>query len=168
MREQESSPTLYRRGGIRLDETDEGMILSAEGVSCRLTSHPWEPCLYIRLPDGRTLTLHNAFETREIGEAARSGGTVRMITGQSYDIAGLCDLLICAVRLNRESADIGYVEGWRFAECLRQEGAVSADTAVDLSAMGLRNPHTMDVFVRRKRVAVTPDGRYYVREEKKG
>lgn len=100
-----------RFGEMRLFVDENGDIYFAEGEKkYRLSSYPAEPCLYIHLGENATITVHNAFTTGEIYRAMQTNGVIRMITGNVYDIPGICRLLAEAVKLNKDSTDIAYLE----------------------------------------------------------
>lgn len=85
---------LYCEGEVLLAEIDGALWLSEGETLCMITSHPYEPCTYLKLRDG----------------------------------------------------------------------AVSADTAMDIAVFGVRNRNVMNGLVHGKRVGRTPDGRFFVRK----
>ena len=153
---------LYQEKTVLLADAD-GKLYFREGEKAYLlSSHPAEPCLFIHLKDGTCIAIHNSFTTSEIYTAAQNHGIIHMVTGNDYDIKGVCRLLREAVRLAREWIDIHYLEGCCFIEQLKEQGAVSPETAADLGALGLKNHKIMGTFIRLKRVGRTDNGMYYV------
>ena len=155
---------LYCEGEVLLAEIDGALWLSEGETLCMITSHPYEPCTYLKLRDGAELTIHNAFEVRTIKSLATNGGTVSSVTGNVHDLPGLCGLLLYAARLGGGSFDVGYLEARMIAGELARCGAVSADTAMDIAVFGVRNRNVMNGLVHGKRVGRTPDGRFFVRK----
>ena len=85
-----------------------------------------------------------------------------MITGDEYDMQGICMLLRKALTLQKESVDVGYLEGCCFMDYLEECGAISEETAVPLTDSGIDNPKVMNPFLHSKKVKRTNDARYYI------
>ena len=85
-----------------------------------------------------------------------------MITGDEYDMQGICMLLRKALTLSKESVDIGYLEGRCFMDYLEECGATSEESAVPLTDSGIDNPNVMNPFLHSKKVKRTNDARYYL------
>ena len=128
----------------------------------RLTCNPREPDLNIISEDGTETTVHNAFTVEELTEHAVNRKPMRMITGNEYDTGTVCGLILLAVSLGRDCMDIDYLEGCRFLEILRENGAVSAETAFDLAPAGLRNHRMMETFIHSGKVRRTGKDLYYL------
>lgn len=153
---------LYMDGDLLLTCAGEDMFFVAGQTTYKLSDHLYEPCLYIKLPDGRWITIHHAFTKRELRRTALSDGTIKMITGDEYDMPGILMLLRKAVELARDSVDIGYLEARCFMDYLRERGAVSKETAVSLYEAGIQNPNLMNTLLHCKKVDRTNDARYYI------
>ena len=155
--------TLYREEGLALTEEDGTLYLHADGESYRLSSHPYEPCTCLYRGDSLSAVVHNAFTLEEIRALAK-GGTIMAVTGSEYDVGRLCRLLAFAAE-NCPDCDIGYAEGALALEELKALGALSPETAVSPSAVGVRK--ISDAFShsrrRKERVLYTAEGKVYVR-----
>ena len=154
--------SLYQDHTVTLAKQEDRLYLIYQERSYPLSSNPYEPCFYIGLSDEKQITIHNSFETREIEKAAKSNGSIRMITGHAYNIKEICRLLVLAIELEQESIDISYLEGRRFIRILENLHAYSPETAADLSVYGLKNLNIMEGFIHAKRIAATKDGWYYI------
>ena len=154
--------TIYQDGDLLLGKCEEQYYLFKGEQSCQLFDHLYEPCLYIEATQGSFITVHNSFTLDELCRAARTNGTIRMITGDEYDMQGICMLLLKALTLSKESVDIGYLEGCCFMDYLEECGATSEETAVPLTGSGIDNPKVMNPFLHSKKVKRTNDGRYYI------
>ena len=162
MMEKEPVKTIYQDGDLVLGQREETYILSIGNQIFELSDHPYEPCLYLKDAQGIIVTVHNAFTVDELCKAAQNSGSIRMITGNTYDMQGICRLLRKAVTLPQGSADIGYVEGCCFMDDLARLGAVSEETAVDLSSAGMANPNMMNPFLHAKKVCRTSEGKFFL------
>ncbi len=138
-------------------------IYLAEGEkNYRLSTYPAEPCLYIHLNENKRITVHNAFTTGDIYRAIQTNGRIRMITGNAYDVTGICRLLAEAVKLNEDSVDIAYLEGCCVMRRLEETGAISERSAMALTDENVKNQNIMNRLIRSGQVCKTDDGRYYV------
>ena len=153
---------LYQNGDVKLAETDAGLCFVVGEDRYGLSSHPYEPYLSLEKADGHTIFIHNSFTVDELRHAAQTGEPIRMITGNEYDIGGICMLLRKAVELGRKSLYIHYVEGCCFMDYMKEQGAVSPETAIDLTAAGLKNPRMMNTFIHSKHVGINDDGSFWV------
>ncbi len=155
--------TLYREESLALTEEDGTLSLRVGEETYRLACHPYEPCTYLYRGDRLSAAIHNAFTVEEI-RALAGGGTARTVTGNEYDVGRLCRLLAFAAE-NCPDCDVGYAEGAVALEALKALGALSPETAVYPSAVGVRK--ISDAFShskrRKERVMYTEDGRAYVR-----
>jgi hypothetical protein len=156
--------TLYREGDLALTEEDGQLFLRAGTEAYRLASHPYEPCTCLYRGDKLSAVIHNAFTAEEIASLAKNGGTTRAVTGSRYDIGRVCRLLAFAAE-RCPDCDISYAEGAVALEALKNLGALSPETAVSPSAVGVRK--ISDAFShakkRKERVMVTEEGKVYVR-----
>ena len=155
--------TLYREEGLALTEEDGTLSLHANGESYRLSCHPYEPCTRLYRGESLCAAIHNAFTAEEIRALAK-GGAIVAVTGSEYDVGRLCRLLAFAAE-NCPDCDIGYAEGAVALEGLKALGALSPETAVSPSAVGVRR--ISDAFShskkRKERVMITEEGKVYVR-----
>ena len=155
--------TLYLEEGLALTEEDGTLYLHANGKSCHLACSPYEPCTYLYQGDSLCAAVHSAFTVEEIRSLAK-GGTARAVTGNEYDVGRLCRLLAFAAE-NCPDCDLGYAEGAIALEELKALGALSPETAVSPSKVGVRK--ISDAFShskrRKERVLYTQEGKVYVR-----
>ena len=158
----ESLETIYQDGDPLLGKYEEQYYLFNGEQSCRLSDYPDEPCLYIKAAPGIFITIHHSFTLDELCRAAKTNGTIKMITGDEYDMQGICMLLRKTLTLSMESVDIGYLEGCCFMDYLKECGATSEETAVPLSDRGIYEPNVMYPFLQSEQVSRTNDARYYI------
>ena len=154
--------TIYRDGDLLLGKYEEQYYLFKGEQSFQLSDHPYEPCLYIEAAQGGFITIHQSFTLDELCRAAKTNGTIKMVTGDEYDMQGICMLLRKALTLSKESVDIGYLEGSCIMDYLEECGATSETTAVPLTDRGIDNPNVMCPFLHSKKVKRTNDARYYI------
>lgn len=152
----------YNDGDLLFGQSGENYYLCTGERSYQLSSNIYEPCLYINGPDGFCITIHHAFTLDELCHTARTNGLMEMITGDKYDMHGICMLLRKALALSMESVDIGYLEARCFMDYLEECGAVSEETAVPLAGRGIRNPNVMNPLLHSKKVRRTKDAGYYI------
>ena len=154
---------VYKDDEYELGQMDGIPCLVAGGRRFKLTCHPYEPCTRLYRGESLCAAIHNAFTAEEIRALAK-GGTARAVTGSEYDIGRLCRLLAFAVK-NCPDCDIGYAEGAVALEGLKALGALSPETAVSPSAVGVQR--ISDAFShskkRKERVMITEEGKVYVR-----
>ncbi|MBQ6575164.1 MAG: hypothetical protein IJL90_03555 [Lachnospiraceae bacterium] len=158
----ETSKTLYEDGEYLLVRSDGDAFLCIGDNSYKLSDHPYEPCLYIRIAHGTWVTLHNSFTVKTICETALSNGTVTTVSGHAYDMPGILRLLRKTIEISQASVDITYVEALCFMDILEEHGAISEETAIDLRTFGMQNPNVMNTLLHSKKAAVTNDARYYI------
>ena len=158
----ESLETIYQDGDLLLGKYEGRYYLFRGEQSYRLSDYPYEPCLYIEAAPGVCITIHNSFTLDELCRAANTKGTIKMVTGDEYDMHGVCMLLRKALDLSKESVDIGYLEGCCFMDYLEVCGATSEETAVPLMDSGIDNPNVMNPFLHSKKVNRTNDARFYI------
>ena len=160
--ETESMRIIYSDGDLLLGQSGENYYLRTGERSYKLSSYSFEPCLYIEGPDGFCITIHHAFTLDKLCRTAETNGPIEMITGDKYDMQGICMLLRKALALSMESVDIGYLEARCFMDYLEERGAVSEETAVPLADRGIENPNVMNSMLHAKKVRRTNDARYYL------
>ena len=156
--------TLYREGDLALTEAEGELFLRTGTEVYRLESHPYETCTFLYRGDHLLAAVRNAFTLEEIRALAEQGGAVRTVTGNEYDVGRVCRLLAFAAE-RCPDCDVGYAEGALALEELKALGALSPETAVSPSAVGVRK--ISDAFShskkRKERVMVTKEGKVYVR-----
>ena len=91
------------------DYSGDTVTYTYKGETYLLTSHPYEPCLYIREKDLQVCTLHNAYNTYDLKKAFSAGETVSTNYGKDYDKefdeAGFCRVLAAALDSGRDNMD---------------------------------------------------------------
>ena len=118
MIDREALVAIYQEGDLLLGEAEGKMYLFRGGDAYWLSDYPFEPCLYIKAFDGSMTVIHHALTVDELRRAARTNGSIAMITGDEYDVRGLCSLLLKAIDLPPAEVDIHYVEEHCFADYL--------------------------------------------------
>ena len=94
---------LFQEDDVSLDEADGKAYLVTDKGRYLLYDHPYEPCLYIKGSDGTNVTIHHSFTVAELRRAAQTKGSIKMVTGNDYDIRGVIKLIRKAIDLSRES-----------------------------------------------------------------
>ena len=84
---------VYRDERYVLGQADGEPFVSIDGREYRLSCHPYEPCLYVKSPDGVMTAVHNAFDPSYVLEAFSDGKTVTSITGMEYDAEDFCRMV---------------------------------------------------------------------------
>ena len=153
---------IYRDDGLLLGEYGGKMYLIKDKRSYMLTDYPFGRCLYIKSSDGGMMTVRLCFTVYDLRRAARTGCSVKMITGSEYDIRGMCRLILKAIELSAKSVDIGYLEGHCFIDYMKQRNAVSPETAVDRAEAGIDDPNVMSCFISSNVVEQMNNGLYYL------
>ena len=154
----------YQDDEYILEKRDEKVFLIKGEYEYELSYQPYGSCLNIKTPDRKWWTIYQAFSVGELCHAARTNDTIRMITGETYDIRGVFKLIMKALELKLDQMDIGYIEARCFMDILAEKGAVSEETAFDLYSVGMVNPNIMSHLIHSKKVQNTPDGRHYLRK----
>ena len=153
----------YDKDDFVLADVNETLYLWNGKLAYKITSNPYEPCTYLQ--NGNVfLVIHNAFEVDSIRYVAIHGGTVESITGNKYDIDRICHFLAFASK-HCLSSDIGYVEGKIAIEKMKELGALSPETAIDLKILGIRSISSAFTHSKKltERVMITEDEKVYVR-----
>ena len=162
MIKREALEAIYQEGDLLLGEAEGKMYLYRGRDAYWLSDYPFEPCLYVKAFDGAMTVIHHAFTVEDLRRAARTDGAITMITGDEYDVRGICRLLLKAIDLPLAKVDIHYVEEHCFADYLKAHGAISSETAVDLASAGMKNPNVMNTFLHSKKVGRRADGAFYL------
>ena len=162
----DSVNVLYGDGELVFGEEDGKYYLFYRGYDYVITDYPYEPLLRIKKTDGTEIIVHNAFSVDELCKAARTGGSIVMISGDRYDVKGIFRLLAKALELSMDSADLSYLEGMCFIDYLEKTGAVSPQTGVFPTAAGIDNPAVLNPMIHSKKIDMTPEGLFYLRRKK--
>ena len=101
---------VYEGDGIGLAGVDDELYLWDGTFAYKIGSHPYEPCTYLLRDGAICTTIHNAFDQREIYGLVKRGGILRSITGNEYDLPGICGFLAFAAQ-HFTDVDISYAEG---------------------------------------------------------
>lgn len=92
-----------------LNLRSEEVTYAYKGETYRLSSHPYEPCLYLWSGDKLVCTLHNAYNPEQLVEAFTAGKTVKTNYGKDYDKEydeiGFCRVLAAALDSGRIDMD---------------------------------------------------------------
>lgn len=102
---QNADGVVYRDGRYTLGQEGDTPYLIADGRRYHLTSHPYEPCLYITDEAGHMTVVHNAFEADYVLEAFRRGETITSISGFEYDARDFCDMVSYAAGMGDVNID---------------------------------------------------------------
>ena len=102
--------TAYRDGKCEFGKDEEGNeYLLYNNKKYLLTSHPYEPCMYIK-SDEREIIFHNSFDVCDLPEFFRSHKMLHSITGRGWDIKRFCALLCAVIDSGRTELDISEAE----------------------------------------------------------
>ena len=155
---------VYQDERYTLGQKDTFPYLTADGKTYLLSCHRYEPCTYIRDGERLVAVIHNAFNPLDVMEAFAKGKTVTSISGKVYDAKAFCVTIEYAAKYLYDT-DISYVEGALAVKKLKESGATSPETAIDVKALGVRS--ISDRFShskkRKERVMYTEEGKVYVR-----
>lgn len=105
-----SEEMIYQSKNAFLVCREDQMVLVSNGMDYLLSSHPYEPCLYVKIEDQLVAIIHHFLTVDEMEYLAKSQGKMRMITGKEYDISKVCQLILCAIECGIGEADISYLE----------------------------------------------------------
>lgn len=93
---------------MRIYKEFDNVIFECDGEKYTLTSHPYEPCLYIN-EDGKTIkTIHNAFEAQNLPERLSDGGSVLGADGRYYDEEDFCNALEAALEYENNECNFTF------------------------------------------------------------
>ena len=155
---------VYQDERYTLGQKDMSPYFTADGKTYLLSCHPYEPCMYIRDRERLVAVIHNAFNPLDLMEAFAKGKTVTSISGKVYDAKAFCVMIEFAASYLYDT-DISYVEGALAVKKLKESGATSPETAIDVTSLGVRS--ISDRFShskkRKERVMYTEEGKVYVR-----
>ncbi|MBO4327117.1 MAG: GNAT family N-acetyltransferase [Clostridia bacterium] len=96
---------VYRDERYVLGQDDGGTFIEIEGEKYKLTSHPYEPCLYITDKNGALTAIRNAFDPSCVLQAFSDGLTITSITGMEYDAKDLCRMVEYAAGMGNVQID---------------------------------------------------------------
>ena len=155
---------LYSMGDIALLDVGGELCLRDGEIIYQVRSFPYyNPATYLLRDGDITATISNAFDESEIHRVVEKRKPIRAVTGTEYDADRLCRFLVFAAR-HCPNHDVGYVEGKMAIEKMKELGATSPETAVDMSELGVRT--ISDAFSHSKKLAErvmrTESGKVYV------
>ena len=108
MKDKDSAGGAFGSLKLSLDE----VTYTYKGETYRLSSHPYEPCLYLRTGDKLVCTLHNAYNPEDLVKAFSAGKTVKTNYSkdydEEYDEAGFGRVLAAALDSGRDDMDLFY------------------------------------------------------------
>lgn len=84
------------------------LYFSYKGRTYTLTSHPYEPLIYINDAQVLVCILHMAFNTFELIEAFSKGGSLRAVDWKDYDEQAFCEAVAAALDDGRGELDFTY------------------------------------------------------------
>ena len=87
---------VYQDDRFTLGQQGGTAYLDADGKHYKLTSHPYEPCLYITDENETMTAVHNAFDPFFVLESFSKGATITSITGFEYDPKTFCEMVAFA------------------------------------------------------------------------
>lgn len=93
----------------KLKRMDNKVIFTLEDEEYRLSSHPYEPCLYIYKNDEMIKIIHNAFDVDDLIEMFEASETVVAADSEQFDEEAFCKVLDVAIN------DEHYEMNWTFA-----------------------------------------------------
>ena len=155
---------IYSEENLSFKESEGKHYLVMGDNTYRISSGIYEPTLFIEFSN-KMVTVHNAFTVDELCKAALEGSSITMVSGNSYDAKGVFKLVRKAIELAKDNVDVSYVEGRCFMDYMKEHGAISYETAVDLKEAGMQNS-VMSSFIHSKKAGETADGLFYLKSEK--
>ncbi|MBR0137097.1 MAG: hypothetical protein IJM15_01675 [Erysipelotrichaceae bacterium] len=159
---------LFDNGRYALCRGEDGLSFVEGETVYDLSCHAYEPCFYLNEKESaESVIIHNSFTVSEIIRLSETGGKTMMITGNRYDLEGVCHLLHLAVSCGYDSTDIGYLEGLWVMEKLERDGAYCPWDAVDIRKYGIENVRMMHPFEHSGKVRKTATGRFYINKKEK-
>lgn len=90
--------------GSFLYDSSRKISYTYKGITYRLASHPYEPCLYLYRDNTCVLILHNAFTAEHLQEAFSAGESVSDL-GRLYDEKAFARVLAASLDSNRSEMD---------------------------------------------------------------
>ena len=102
----DKSLIVYNDGFYTLGQENGLPYLIAGGKRFTLTSHPYEPCLYITDGSGLKTTVRNAFEPFPVLESFYNGRTVTSVTGFRYNAKDFCRMVEYASGMGNTGIEI--------------------------------------------------------------
>ena len=79
-----------------------------KGRTFELTSHRYEPLIYIKDGEKLVCILHMAFNTDELIDAFSNGGSVKAVDWKDYDEQAFCEAVAAALDDGRGELDFTY------------------------------------------------------------
>ena len=84
---------VYQDDRYTLGREDDIAYLIADKKRYILTSHPYEPCLYITDENHVLTSVHNAFDPLNVLESFKKGDMIMSITGFEYNANDFCSMV---------------------------------------------------------------------------
>ena len=168
MKKAESAENRSRIRVLYLDEkkamicTSDRLFFVCDGHPYWISSHPYEPSLFLNTEKGKQIVIHNAFDMDEIDELVQTKERKRSLSGNPIGIEELCELLAHASETKHDLLDLPYLEGLRVISLLRKASAYGKENAVDISSFGIVNTKIMNPFLHSKQVFKDEKGSYYL------
>ena len=98
--------------------SSDELTYTYKGTTYRLSSHPYEPCLYLFLGDQLVCVLHNAYTVEHLVNAFSAGKPVKTCFGKNYDKeydeAAFCRIL--AAVLDSGHVDLDFFDAAELAK----------------------------------------------------
>lgn len=82
---------------MKIRKKGDNIFFEYDGCKYVLTSHPYEPCLYIKLDGKMIAILHNAFDAYDLPDIFAAGEKLKSISGRMHDEESVCRILAAAV-----------------------------------------------------------------------
>ena len=154
----------FDEGGYIIADIDQELYFHDGYRFYKLSSSPYEPCLYLDNKGTNWTTIHYSFSVDMIRRMARDKVTYESVTGSVYDVKRVCRFMAYAAN-NCADTEIGLVEGMIAIEDLKGLGAYSPETAIFIESVGLRtiSESVMHSKKNKERIVETKDGRFFVK-----
>ncbi|MBQ7256665.1 MAG: hypothetical protein IJS60_03110 [Abditibacteriota bacterium] len=85
------------------------LLFEMNGITYRLTSQPYEPCLYINYNGQIIKTIHNAWTWDTISETFQKGEKIEALDGKCYSEEEFCSVLEKFMESSRTEADFAFI-----------------------------------------------------------
>ena len=95
-----------------LDLRSDEVTYTYKGETYQLSSHPYEPCLYLWKDGVCVCTLHNAYNPEDLVRAFTAGKTITTNYSKDFDKefdeTGFCRVLSAALDSGQDNMDLFY------------------------------------------------------------
>ena len=123
---------IYQSNLITLYHHLDSLFFIYNNTTYQLTSHPFEPCLYVSQEEKIVRMIHNAFTIEEMMDVARGEYQITSVTGKKYDIESICEVLSGALELDSYETDLSYLEA-NFLKKQKQNDEAVLQTNISIS-----------------------------------